>query len=281
MIDGEHIPPHVGSTDLDRSYDRPVIFVDADNTLWDTDRVFADAQLELLRSVEDACKTQADTSDRLDFIRTIDQELADRHHLGLRYPPRLLILALSLMLQGISPKEAAKKAWIGVIDNNAISDQVFEVIQSRYFENLGKMPPLMPGVKVGLSELNASSARILVLTEGRKDRVVRTAHSLGIMQFIDKVIEAKKDRRLFERVLRLVGNPQIAVMVGDQVTRDITPASQAGLHTIYIPGGFKPRWEETESKYLVDFQLDSFAEAPKIIERLSRDVEVSAPTKGR
>lgn len=266
MIDNQlsESPTNFGRTD------QPVIFVDADNTLWDTDKVFAGAQLELLCAVEDVCEAKAKTFDRLDFIRSIDQELAARHHLGLRYPPRLLILALSQMLQGTLVKEAAKKAWVGIKDNNTLSIQAIGEIEKQYFENLCKTPPLMPGVKTGLSELRVSSFKILILTEGHKERVSRIAQAHGIMPIVDRVIEAKKDSRLFERILRLVGNPKIAVMIGDQVTKDILPASQAGLRTIYIPGNFKPSWEDATPNTLIDFQVHSFAEVPEAIRRICR-----------
>jgi len=119
-----------------------------------------------------------------------------------------------------------------------------------------------------------SGARILVLTEGHKDRVVRTAHLHGVMPIIEKVIEAKKDRCLFERVFRSVGKPAIAVMIGDQVTSDITPASQAGLFTIYIPGRFTPKWEIAASKELVDVQLNNFSDVPGIIEAQIRGMKL-------
>ena len=74
------------------------IFIDADNTLWDTDGVFADAQLALLNELEDRLGVQFPEPDRLAFVRAIDQGLAERHHEGLRYPPRFLIKALALAL---------------------------------------------------------------------------------------------------------------------------------------------------------------------------------------
>jgi len=260
--------------------DPPVIFVDADNTLWDTDKVFADAQIELLRAVEDRCKVQAKTSDRLIFIRSIDQALAVRHHLGLRYPARLLIIATSLVLLGISVEAAAKKVWAGSKLDEQISEHSIEQIQRRYFEDLAKTPPLLTGVKVGLSSLRRSGVKIVILTEGHKDRVRGTAVFHEVMQFVDKVIEAKKDRRLFERVLRLVGNPKIAAMIGDQLASDIIPAAQAGLHTIYIPGGFRPKWEDAEAKELADFQLDNFLTVPEIFRKLCRDEGIDLPQFG-
>jgi hypothetical protein len=56
------------------------VFVDADNTLWDTDAVFASAQLELLAGVEELVGIGSVATDPLAFIREIDQQLAERHH---------------------------------------------------------------------------------------------------------------------------------------------------------------------------------------------------------
>lgn len=75
-----------------------VVFIDADNTLWDTNRVYADAQLSLLTDVERASGRRAKVDNRLGWLREIDQALAERHHAGLRYPPRLLAKAVALAL---------------------------------------------------------------------------------------------------------------------------------------------------------------------------------------
>jgi len=72
-----------------------------------------------------------DTSERLDFIRSIDQVLAARHHLGLRYPPRQLILALSLMAQGKTVDQAVKKSGESSIGNAHMTDLEIEPMQSR------------------------------------------------------------------------------------------------------------------------------------------------------
>jgi putative hydrolase of the HAD superfamily len=74
---------------------RLVLFVDADNTLWDTDGIFATAQLNLLTAVETAIGFPIFVANRLAFVRQIDQALAELHHRGLRYPPRLLAAAVA------------------------------------------------------------------------------------------------------------------------------------------------------------------------------------------
>jgi len=81
----------VGISMSDTNSPVTAVFIDADNTLWDTDGVFADAQLALLKELEDHLGVQFPEPDRLAFVRAIDQGLAERHHEGLRYPPRFLI----------------------------------------------------------------------------------------------------------------------------------------------------------------------------------------------
>ncbi len=247
----------------------PIVFLDADNTLWDTDKIFADAQLGLLSAVEEACDKKLERTDRLAFVRSLDQELASRHHLGLRYPPRLLITALAMMLDGMSAKESARKAWAGNLAGiPALAETENVNIQQRYFTDLSSTPALLPGVQRGLSELKKSGAKTIVLTEGKKERVVETAKALGIVQFIDKFIEAKKDRRFFDRMLRFAGSPRLAIMIGDQLTKDILPAARAGMKTIYIPGRFNPTWEEKERKVKFGIQLTSFSDVPNTVRQL-------------
>ncbi|WP_160321402.1 HAD family hydrolase [Roseovarius atlanticus] len=258
----------------------PIVFLDADNTLWDTDRVFADAQLGLLSAVEEACDKTLERTDRLAFVRSIDQELASRHHLGLRYPPRLLIAALAMMLDGMSAKESARKAWAGNVGGvPALAETENANIQQRYFADLTSTPALLPGVANGLSELKKCGATTIVLTEGKKERVVQTAKALGIVRFIDKYVEAKKDRRFFDRMLRFAGSPRLAIMIGDQLTKDILPAARAGLKTIYIPGRFVPSWEEKERKVESDFRLTSFSDVPNAVRRLLSENKLDCDAK--
>ncbi len=54
-------------------------------------------------------------------------------------------------------------------------------------------------------------------------------------------------------------------MVGDQLDRDIGPAKEAGLTTIYFPGGFSPRWAPAEESVGPAFRVSSFAEVPEIV----------------
>jgi putative hydrolase of the HAD superfamily len=245
---------------------RTPVFIDADNTLWDTNAVFADAQRAVLADVAHALGIALDASHDLDFIRAIDQAIASRHHAGLRYPVSLLIRGLELALDGASPEIAARTAWSGGRNYRIDSESVGE-IESRYFEKLSALPALRGGVIEGLDWLRARGCLLYVVTEGAKPTVQRTADRLGLADYFDRVIAAPKTAELYQRVLRLAGAPRLAFMIGDQLDRDIAPANAAGLRTIYFPGGFQPKWlpgvEDAKPAYVVS----SFSDVPEVLER--------------
>lgn len=242
-----------------------IVFVDADNTLWDTDGVFAKAQLALLESVEAIIGSAAPTTDRLAYVRELDQSLAERHHAGLRYPPRFLVKALALALTGASSEFAARLAWSGGQEGQRVPEDVAILVEDAFLSRLRIPPPLRPGVHHGLAGLHAIGCPVMILTEGNRQKVMSIAKGHGLTASFDRVIEGKKERRLFERILRLTGHPSQAFMVGDQLERDIRPAKEAGLRTVYFPGGFRPRWEPAEAAVKPDYRIESFDEVPHIL----------------
>ncbi|RWX62123.1 HAD family hydrolase [Mesorhizobium sp. M4B.F.Ca.ET.089.01.1.1] len=242
-----------------------VLFADADNTLWDTDRVFACAQLSLLEAVEAAVSRQAHVQDRLGFVRVLDQMLAERHHAGLRYPPRLLARTIGLVLSGIQPDRAVRLAWAGARDQEQLLESQAESIETSFISAIGSLPALRPGVAEGLSILHAGGCLVIIVTEGHREKIAQTASAHDLNKYIDRIIEAPKHPRLFERIQLLKGLPSRGYMVGDQLERDIRPAKEAGLTTIYFPGGFKPRWETDPELAQPDYQISSFAEIPTIV----------------
>lgn len=244
---------------------KQVVFVDADNTLWDTDGVFASAQLNLLAAVERALGTISLAEDRLGVVRQVDQALAERHHSGLRYPPRLLASALGRVLRGDLPENAAKAAWKGAQVRSALATEQAKVIEDQFIEETRRLPQLLPGVRDGLMRLHAAGMLILVLTEGARLRALRSAEAHNLTGVFDRIVEAPKTVRLFERVLKLARTLRPGFMIGDQLQRDIAPAKAAGLVTIYVPGRFRPRWEPDETLVGPTFRAERFDEAVDLI----------------
>jgi putative hydrolase of the HAD superfamily len=247
-----------------------VVFIDADNTLWDTDGVYADAQLALLNELEDRLGVQFPELDRLAFVRSIDQGLAERHHEGLRYPPRFLIKALALALTGSDKTSAIRLAWSGGIEANRLTNETVQQVETRMVQDLRRTPALRPGVLSGLSQLETEGFPMLVLTEGRLERVKDNIRIHGLERYIPRVMEAKKDKRLYERLLKVFRPCNVGFMIGDQLERDIRPAKVAGLSTIYFPSNFRPKWDIEQKGALADHQITTFAGVPAIIDGVLR-----------
>lgn len=240
------------------------IFVDADNTLWDTDSVFADAQQNILKRVEAGSGAAANVDDRLAFVREVDQAIAERHHAGLRYPPRLLVRGLEAALAGLPAERAARAAWRGSTARRLPDERVSEIEQA-FFDDVRRAPEVRAGVRGGLEALRAANCQVLIVTEGERAKVESTAKRLALDNLTERIIEGPKRPELYQRVLRLIGAPKPAFMVGDQLDRDIAPAKAAGLKTIYFPGGFRPRWTINEADARPDHTIGTFADVPGIV----------------
>ena len=253
------------------------VFVDADNTLWDTNLVYADAQLALLAAVENVVGQQAPTSNRLKWLREIDQALAERHHAKLGYPPRLLAKALALALRGQDVANAARSAWYGGERQFQISEIEAIRIENHFREELEHVPTLRPGVYAGIAELRRCGCIIMVLTESSRERVFSLLRYHRLSDSVYRVIASTKHDGLFRRILDLMPQESSAVMIGDQLQSDIRPAKQAGLWTIYFPGGFRPDWEPAEALVRPDYRIEHFGEVPAIVARLRSR---SAPPAG-
>lgn len=251
------------------------VFIDADNTLWDTDRRFADAQLALLDQIETALGKQRRSRDRLAFVRAVDQALAERHQDGLRYPPRLLARALAEALGGFGAERAARRALLKVPSTALSSDLVINA-EHAFFVSLGTLPEVRPGVVDGLAALKQGGHRLFVITEGSEAKAKQTLAALGLEPYFERLIEGRKRPDLYRRILRLAGMPPRAFMIGDQLDRDIAPAASAGLSTIYFPGGFKPKWSPAEESVRPDYRIGSFSEVATIVDALSAPTPAKA-----
>lgn len=242
-----------------------LVFVDADNTLWDTNALYAAAQLRLLAGVERHVGTVAAAPDRLGFIREVDQSLAERHHRHLRYPTRLLIRAIEIALTGISAERAARLAWTRASDPGRLSAADVAEIEAEFAQELSTIPRLRRGVRRGLSVLRHRNYRVVVLTEGSIERAQATAEALAIDSYLERIVEVKKDRTRLVRMHKALGAPMRVFMVGDQLERDIRPARQAGFATVFFPGAFRPKWEDASQDVAPDYVIHTFADVPRIV----------------
>lgn len=232
------------------------LFTDADNTLWDTNQVFADAQLELLAAVESGVGEAYAGKDRLEYIRRHDQAIAEKDHRGLKYPPEYLINAL----------------WADLSkDRGRADDAAVGKILPAYFASLSAQAEIRPGVKETLKTLHDAGVAISVVSEGKRERVLEAleAHHLG--EYVERTVVAEKSVTLYQRLRNLAGAHSNAVSVGDQLDRDIWFAKRAGMRTAYFPGGFMPGWTDRSHIEYADKTISDFSEIVPMFEGASVD----------
>lgn len=242
----------------------PVVFTDADNTLWDTDGLFAEAQLELLASVEGRAREPSGIG-RLEHIREIDQKLAESHHQGLRYPVRLLAIAAAHNQAGSTVDRSVQQAWREVGLPPGLTEARLAEIETNFIAHVRRRPPALPGVMEGLHRLDQASAIVHVVSEGDRAKVADRLQFMGATNLVDKIIEAPKSVELYRRIGRLAGGGNRPWMIGDQLTRDIQPAHEAHFRTIYVPSRFRPKWEQKVPAVSADYTVATFAQAVETI----------------
>lgn len=245
------------------SHELTVVLVDADNTLWDTDEVFREAQLLVLARVEEATGSACAAIDRLEFIRSYDQALAQKHHLHLRYPAQLLVRSVEAGLAGIAPEVAARDVIAGrTLTGSALDHSGVDAIVSDYTHALTRTPQLLDGVAEGLRAAKDAGLRLFVMTEGRIEKQKRLLDLHGLLGFFEGVWEMTKERGQFDRVVSKFADARV-VVVGDQPDRDIIPAKAAGCSTVLVPSRFKPSWQTAGGPSAADHLATDFLDAAR------------------
>lgn len=236
------------------------LFTDADNTLWDTDAVYARAQLALLGSFRRQLEIPpAETDDLgLSFLRRVDQFIAARHPEGLRFPPELLGAALHRVLRG----EALDGLDMQALARDDVSP--FSSFIDEYRSDLTERPALRPGVSEGLSAVAQSGIATTVVTEGGRERCMALLDLHGLSPYVQNCLSFKKNADAYRSLSRKFG---LGLMVGDQIDRDILYSAQAGFQTCYFPGGFAPSWTK-DLDVRPDHRIADYSEVvPLVIDR--------------
>ena len=238
-----------------------VVLVDADNTLWDTDTVFQNAQLLLLDRLESATGRNTSAVERLGFVRSYDQALARTHHLHLRYPPQLLVRAIEAGLSDVPERLAAQKAISGGQPAvNPLSQAEVAAIVAEYLLALGHVPTLLPSVEEGVRTATEAGLELFVMTEGRIDRQRHFLKIHGLEPFFKGVWEITKERAQFDRI-RVRFKERHVIVIGDQPDRDIAPAKAAGCTAVLVPSRFKPSWQVAIDDPVPDYVGTDFLDA--------------------
>ena len=274
MNDSPGAEPFRGGTVSENGVSLPsdlVLVVDADNTLWDTNEVFAHAQLKFLEVIEQVTGRTSAEADRLGFIRSYDQALASRHHLHLNYPRQMLAATLAAGLNSEPPDSAAESTLQGRPSAHWLSEKLTNEVVAAYSQALTRVPDLLPTVRAGLELARARGLRVFVMTEGKVEAQRQALSTHNLDDLVENVWELPKSVAQFKRLLRRF-HPAELVVVGDQPDRDCVPAHEAGCRTVLIPSRFKPHWQSARDKGTADFIAPSFLEAMEWILKYAESV---------
>jgi phosphoglycolate phosphatase-like HAD superfamily hydrolase len=253
----------------DKNPDRNVAIFDGDNTLWDTNGVFTEAQKDILR---DLAKVGIPADPERDFslLRKID-DLLIRHFGRHEYDNTYLSLCLIRHFRGECVEDVEQVALI-VDSGNSSELKVSKEIGAAFVAASQRVPALLPEVVESLSLIHKSGRTLMVLySEGREARTKRICDYYGMSEYFDHIVLGDKSIedwfKVKDRVLRFFSErypederqPKIYV-IGDRLERDIRPGNVIGATTIYKPGGYKgkerPRDKEYEPTIIVQSMLE-------------------------
>ena len=89
----------------------------------------------------------------------------------------------------------------------------------------------------------------------------------GLLRYIDVVAASaelgvsKPDRAIYDKALEMAGcTAQEAVMIGDRLDNDISPAKKLGMKAIWIRQGFAIYQNPYIAEYQPDYIVDSLSE---------------------
>jgi len=251
------------------------ILLDGDNTLWDTNAVFARAQRALLREL--ALHGWRVGRLSLARLREVDGCLASRLNRK-EYDFRVLARALMYDAEGRAPGEALSSAVSG--KRNAGEEDIIRRGVEKMEVELRRIPPLLPGARALLAWIRAQRGKGIVyavlISEGDRRRLQRIVeHHLGDHgSWFDEVhiLPSKEEtiRRLVEGAGSRFGGRVKSLMVGDSLNGDIEPAAKAGAITVYKPAEFLGK-EELAVGWGPTYTVESLVEALGILNSVLQD----------
>lgn len=202
--------------------------------------------------------------DAVAIVRTLDQGIASRHHAHLRYPPQLLVLALMRYLNGASEERAIADALGGASLGSVDLEEVGR-LAGEFQSDLSNIPFMLETVVDGLDKAIRLGFEMILVTEGRLDKQRRILDHHKIRQSFVLELELTKSVDQFRRVVQRFQG-RVIYMIGDQLDRDVLPAQNAGIRSIYVESGFVPGWNEKLGSAIQYRRAPSFLDAINLIE---------------
>jgi len=158
--------------------------VDKDNTLFDNNKVYANAQIEGMRVLSQSVSINPDSKEEFKIQRMIDKRIAERFG-SYHYPAKIHSLALYMYFssQVSSIDDAAKAALNWNKPYPPIVIAAGEAIERK----LDEMPEIYPGAYEVLEYLHKKSFMLMV-TGGAPKRHIPTIEQNRLGQYFDSMV---------------------------------------------------------------------------------------------
>ena len=240
-----------------------ILILDGDNTLWDTNAVFENAQLNMLRNLVKE-NLNIDSAKEFSRLREFDDILV-KHYKKHEYDFSVLALSLYLFYKGLEWDEAIRRSCEAFEKKLDIEGMDLAIkCGNKFKEELRKFPPVFKDVKKTLETLKQHNCVIILSSEGDKERVRRIIQYYSMERYFDHILNGRKSVEQFKEArktgiqiwrVRYPKDKKIPkiIVIGDLLDRDIQFGNLIGAITVYKPGGYKghetPRNENEKPNY--------------------------------
>lgn len=229
---------------------RPLVLIDADDTLWENYRWFVDV-------VDAWSRWMAERGVETARAVAALEACEDRNIPLTGYGSAPFVASLTDAWRELRPEADAAEA-AGFADFARWAEAAIR----------GHPIVLLPGVDDALATM-APRARLVVFTKGREDEQMSKVQRSGIAHRFEgaTVVREKHVDAYVEECARRGCAPDAAWMVGNSARSDVNPARRAGLRTIHVP--HPAPWHRDEEPF-VDVGVPTlvartFADVPRLL----------------
>jgi len=250
-----------------------IVIFDGDNTLWNTNAVFTEAQLGILEELR-SFGFNIVPKDEFDKLRLIDDMLIKKYKKH-EYNFRVLCFALYLVYKNKLSEEEAMQMAYDIFDKNIkyedldLAEKCYDVFKNK----LKQIPSLFNNVKKTLKYLNDLKCVLILSSEGKKDRIMKILDEYDMEQFFVHVSTEEKSIETFKKIISKMSKYQgtcskKVFVVGDILEREIFIGNKIGAITIYKPSYYKPNQKPKNKMEIPHYKIKELSEIKNIIKSL-------------
>ncbi len=230
--------------------DAGIVFVDADDTLWENNVWFTRA---IERWAAHLARLGVDPDVAVAELHAEEDRNIPRHGYGSAPFAHSLRGAFARLVAAPTTTIAAEFTGLVTELERAIRDHPIE---------------LLPGVVEGLEQL-AAERRVVVLTKGQRDEQEAKVRRSGLERWLHgvRVVDEKDVVTYFAAAQAYGAAPAQCWMVGNSPRSDVNPARRAGLRTVHVP--HPAPWHRDAEPFVAEGVATrvarSFADVPRLV----------------